>query len=239
MARGFRQRNSEVAAAVSMVLAQRGFRISEATIVDGIKSARLPGRLERMPGTVDPVVWIDGAHNEDKIAALTEEAVRHISEGPRPIVVFGMLSGKDPSRLLAKLTSIASSIVLTEPFVVGRESLAVDILARALTASGFAGSVYADPDPAAAVRFAEVVARREGAAVLVTGSMYLAGQVRRRWFRDQDIVLQRTPWPRATAESWLGPPRPFSGLVRDKADGERDEATDHQVSAGADELIIR
>ena len=35
----------------------------------------------------------------------------------------------------------------------------------------------------------------EGAAVLVTGSMYLAGQVRRRWFPDQDIVLQRTPWP--------------------------------------------
>jgi hypothetical protein len=25
--------------------------------------------------------------------------------------------------------------------------------------------------------------------------MFLAGQVRRRWFKDDDIVLQRTPWP--------------------------------------------
>jgi dihydrofolate synthase / folylpolyglutamate synthase len=239
VATGFRQRNAEVATAVATVLGQRGFGISQAAIGTGIESARLPGRLERMPGTVDPAVWIDGAHNEDKIAALTREAVQCFGGGPLPVVVVGMLSSKDPSTLLAMLGSAASSIVITEPSVVGRESLAADTLAGLVTASGFTGAIHVEPDPDAAVHVAEVVARRAGAAVLVTGSMYLAGQVRRRWFRDRDIVLQRTPWPTVTTESWLGPSRAFGGLVRDKANGERDEAADHQISAGADELVVR
>jgi dihydrofolate synthase/folylpolyglutamate synthase len=222
-----------------MVLRQRGFAISEAAIGAGIESARLPGRLEQMPGMLDPAVWIDGAHNEDKIAALTAEVARRCAGGPLPVIVFGMLSSKEPVRLLAKLRSTASCIVLTEPFVIGRESLTVDALVDAVTAAGYAGAIHVEPDPDAAVRIAEGVARREGAPVLVTGSMYLAGQVRRRWYPDLEVVLQRTPWPTATAENWLGPPRAFGGLVRDKANDERDQPADHQISAGAEELIIR
>jgi dihydrofolate synthase / folylpolyglutamate synthase len=237
--RGFRERNADVATAVAMVLRQRGFAISEAAIGAGIASARLPGRLEQMPGTLDPAVWIDGAHNEDKIAALTAETARLFGGGPPPVIVFGMLSSKDPMPLLAKLGSAASSVVLTEPVVVGRESLTLDALANALTSAGHGGAIHIEPDPEGAVRFAEGVARREGAPVLVTGSMYLAGQVRRRWFRDQDVVLQRTPWPTPIAENSLGPPRAFGGFVRDKANDERDQPADHQIPAGAEELVIR
>jgi dihydrofolate synthase/folylpolyglutamate synthase len=201
VARGFQERNADVATAVAMVLRQRGFEISEAAIGTGIGSARLPGRLEQMPGTLDPAVWIDGAHNEDKIAALIAEVVRRFRGAPLPVTVVGMLSSKDPVRLLAKLRSAASSIVLTEAFAIGRESLTVDALMGAVTAAGYAGAIHVEPDPDAAVRLAERVARREGAPVLVTGSMYLAGQVRRRWYRDLDVVLQRTPWPAATAEN--------------------------------------
>ncbi len=239
VASGFRERNAEVATAVARVLVQRGFAISEAAVGDGIRTARLPGRLERMPGTVEPAVWIDGAHNEDKAAALTQEAASRFAGCALPVVVVGMLRSKDPARVLAKLGTAASSIITTEPSVLGKESIAADTIASAAIASGFAGAVHVEPNPDAAVRLAEAVAKREGAPVLVAGSMYLAGQVRRRWFPDQDVVLQRTPWPAATAESRLSPPRPFGGLVRHKADNERDETTNHQVSAGADELVVR
>jgi dihydrofolate synthase/folylpolyglutamate synthase len=237
--RGFRARNAEVATAVARVLVQRGFAISEAAIADGIRSARLPGRLEHMPGTVEPEVWIDGAHNEDKAAALTQEAVSRFGGSALPVVVVGMLRSKDPARVLANFGTAASSIITTEPSVLGKETIAAEMLASAATASGFAGPVHVEPDPDAAVLIAEAVAKRDGVPVLVAGSMYLAGQVRRRWFPDQDVVLQRTPWPAATEESRLSPPRPFGGLVRDKADNERDEATDQQVSARADELVVR
>ena len=180
--RGFQERNAEVATAVARVLAQRGFGISDAAIDDGMRSARLPGRLERMPGTAEPAVWIDGAHNEDKVAALTREAVSRFGEDVPPVIVVGMLSSKDPTGVLVELGAAASSIITTEPSVIGKRSRAADTLAGAVTASGFAGAVHIEPDPDAAVRLAEDVAKQQGAVVLVTGSMYLAGQVRRRWF---------------------------------------------------------
>jgi dihydrofolate synthase / folylpolyglutamate synthase len=198
--RGFRRENAKVATAAARVLVQRGFEISEAAISTGIESARLPGRLEWMPGTVDPAVWIDGAHNKDKILAVTRESIRLFSGGPPPVIVFGMLRSKDPSPILVELGAAASSIVLTEPTVHGKESLTADALTGAVKASGFQGAIHVEPEPEAAVHCAEAIARRDGAPVLVIGSMYLAGQVRRRWFRDQDIVLQRTPWPTVTGE---------------------------------------
>ena len=236
---GFQARNAEVATTVARVLVQRGFGISDAAVTDGIRAARLPGRLERMPGTVDPAVWVDGAHNEDKITALTREAASRFGACALPVIVVGMLCSKDSSRVLAKLGTVASSIITTEPSVTGKRSFAAGALADVATASGFAGAVHVEPNPDAAVRCAEVIARREGAAVLVAGSMYLAGQVRRRWYPDQKVVLQRTPWPNATETTRLGAPRPFGGLVRDKSDGERDETADQQESAGIDEEIVR
>jgi dihydrofolate synthase / folylpolyglutamate synthase len=193
--RGFQQRNASIATAVARVLGQRGFPVSESAISVGIGSPRLPGRLEWMPATIDPAVWIDGAHNEDKLLALICEAMHRFGEGPLPVMVLGMLRSKDPSPILAKLGSATSSIVITEPSVRGKESLPADALAGAVKASGFAGAIHVELQPDAAVRHAEAIARHVGAAVLVTGSMYLAGHVRRRWFQDQDIVLQRTPWP--------------------------------------------
>ena len=78
--------------------------------------------------------------------AVTREAIR-LFRGPPPVIVFGMLRSKDPSSILAKLTSAASSIVLTEPAVHGRESLATDGLAGAVNASGFPGAIHVEPEP--------------------------------------------------------------------------------------------
>ena len=116
-----------------------------------------------------------------------------------------MLCSKDSSGVLAKLGTVASSIITTEPSVTGKGHCGGQALAGVAPASGFAGAVHVEPNPDAAVRFAEVIARREGAAVLVTGSMYLAGQVR-------PLVPGRkgcgppNPWPTATSATRLGAP---------------------------------
>jgi dihydrofolate synthase / folylpolyglutamate synthase len=191
----FQRRNAEVAASVGVVLRDKGFDVPESAIDDGIRSARLPGRLEPMPGKTGPEVWIDGAHNADKTAALAREVARISGGGPLPSVVLGVLGGKDPASIVAGLQDAASSMVITEPSVVGRSSLKAAKLAEVVLAEGFDGEIYVEPDPDAAVRCAESLARSAGTGVLVTGSMYLAGQVRRRWYGDEDIVIQRTPWP--------------------------------------------
>ena len=93
-ARAFQERNADVATTVAMVLGQRGFRISNAAIGAGIESARLPGRLERMPGTAGPGVWIDGAQRgQDR--GPHRRGYPSLCRGPLPVVVFGMLRSKD------------------------------------------------------------------------------------------------------------------------------------------------
>ena len=111
------------------------------------------------------------------------------------MIVLGMLGAKDASAIVAGLAPIASAIVATQPSVVGRTALATRDLAALVASGGYAGAVYAEPDPLAALRRAEAVAESLGAHVLATGSLYLAGQVRRRWYPDREIIVQRTPWP--------------------------------------------
>jgi dihydrofolate synthase/folylpolyglutamate synthase len=205
----FQRRNAEVAVAVARCLCQQGFNIPDSAIVHGIKEARLPGRLEQMPDVPianNPAVWIDGAHNAEKIAALSQEIVKLSGNGPLPVIVLGVLRAKDPAAIVSGLRSAASSMVLTEPCVFGKSSLAANALASSLAATGYTGNMYVEPNAETALLCARQVARACGAPVVVTGSMYLAGQVRRRWYRDEDIVLARTPWSTPSIESCLSPP---------------------------------
>jgi len=196
----FQQQNAAVAIATIEALGQHGFTIPKSAIEAGLSEVRLPGRLERMPHLGSPIVWIDGAHNADKIAALTGEIELIAGDGPLPVVVVGMLGAKDTRSIVSKLAPISSTIIATQPSVIGRTSLSAEVLAAQVQASAFTGTVLLEPDPHAALHRAESLAKAQGASVLVTGSMYLAGQVRRRWYPDAEIVLQRTPWPIIGAE---------------------------------------
>jgi folylpolyglutamate synthase/dihydropteroate synthase len=113
------------------------------------------------------------------------------------VVVLGILQAKDAAAIARGLSSVASAIVATQPTVIGKRSLSAADMARALAACGFTGELVVEPEPAAAVTQAQELATASGTSVLVTGSMYLAGQVRRRWYPDDEIVIQRTPWPEA------------------------------------------
>ena len=200
---GFQRRNAELAAAVVETLGPKGFDVPPVAKLEGIRSARLPGRLERMPGGANPIVWIDGAHNADKTSALAQELLRISSGRPLPVIVLGVLDAKDPAAIVAGLRSVASSMVLTEPYVVGKRPFMAAGLGDILTASGYDGGIHVEPNADLAILCAADIAWAGDADVLVTGSMYLAGQVRRRWYADEDIVIQRTPWPAASYERRL------------------------------------
>lgn len=190
----FARKNAEVAYAAMVALRRQGFRIHDAAIAEGLATARMPGRLEFMPTSSVPV-WIDGAHNPDKIAAVAREVSTLSDAGIAPVVVLGMLKAKDAKSIVSTLAGAASAIVATQPSVIGKPSLPAGELAEAVRGVGFAGPVQQDPLPLSALARAEQLALRLGTPVLATGSLYLAGELRRRWYRDEDIVRQRTSWP--------------------------------------------
>jgi folylpolyglutamate synthase/dihydropteroate synthase len=54
--------------------------------------------------------------------------------------------------------------------------------------------VVAAQSPVDAVQIAEGIAGENG-SVIVTGSLYLCGAVRERWYAGREIIEQKTQWP--------------------------------------------
>jgi dihydrofolate synthase/folylpolyglutamate synthase len=156
----------------------------------GLASTRFPARFERMPGM--QTVILDGAHNPQKVAALIPEIARL----PRPRVgVLGFLAAKRADEMMAQLAPHLDEIVLTSPPIVGKPALDVDLamtLARSLTQVPISGRAV----PLAALDLAIERAGAEG-SVVVTGSLYLCGAIRERWYASEEIITQRTQWPSA------------------------------------------
>ena len=191
----FQSANAAIALGVMEALRSRGRIIPEAAVRSGMAAARLPGRLERMPED-GPGVWLDGAHNADKMQALVGSLYPLLKT--KPIMVVGALGTKDIDAMAGTIASAARVVVSTEPHVFGKHALPAPDVAHALRAAGFTGPIECESEPLRAVSLAEKLGQAQHEPVVVTGSLYLIGEVRRRWFPDDVIVGQRTPWPHQT-----------------------------------------
>jgi dihydrofolate synthase/folylpolyglutamate synthase len=193
---GFRRDNAQIALGVVHALRSRGYAIPDASVAAGLSAARLPGRFERMPTATGPEIWLDGAHNPDKAAALAREVSKVIAQsGKPPVIVLGVLAAKDAATIVANLSPFAAALVATQPTVVGKRALPAAQLGAIVRESGFSSKLLIEASPRFALARAREVADAVGSAVVVAGSLYLAGDVRRAWYANDDIVLQRTPWP--------------------------------------------
>ena len=150
----------------------------------------LPGRSERMPGE-GPLVILDGAHNPDKLSAAVQSALAQATDGPR-FCVFGLLGAKAGPDVAAVLRGKFDSIFVTEPSVYGKPSAKASDVATLLDGVGCPVTVAADPFGALE---AATSAAGTGGTVLVTGSFYLAGALRERFYPTEQVVLQRTSFP--------------------------------------------
>ncbi len=191
----FQATNAAIAVATVRELASRGFPVTEDAIRMGLASARLPGRFERVPDGV-PVV-LDGAHNPDKVAALAENLPGLVAAGlaRRLVVVLGALEAKRHEEMVRALGDQAAEIVTTSASVLAKRGATAAALAQTARSVGFRGRLTVEPEPTAALAHALERARLDSGAVLVTGSLYLVGTLRARWYPDEAVVLERTPWP--------------------------------------------
>ena len=80
-------------------------------LYEGLK-LRQPGRFEVM--SEDPLVIIDGAHNEAGAQALQETMAQHFA-GKKILLVAGILADKEIDSIVKFLTKITDHIIVTEP----------------------------------------------------------------------------------------------------------------------------
>lgn len=170
-------KNAATALSAVSVLRDKGWKVPDEAVARGFSGASFPARLEVLSRS--PLVILDGAHNPDGTAALAA-AVRRYLPGRETVAVMGMLADKDVDAALANLSGLFSRVVTIAP----NSPRAMD--AREL--AGRWGRLGTPAEPAesgeaALERAAELLA--PGGAVLICGSLYLAGDLRasalRRW----------------------------------------------------------
>ena len=130
----------------------------------GLAKTRWPGRLDRRGNLL-----LDGAHNPAGALALAEHLK---ATGLRPVMVFGALADKDWRLMVEILAPHVRDAVVTR--VPSPRALEPMEAARAFSMMGLFGMVV--EDPAHALRTAQGMAGPDG-IVLVTGSLYLVGDV--------------------------------------------------------------
>lgn len=165
--------NAEVAVLTSAAL-RKYFPLSDDDIRKGLQNARHPGRLEYIGNFL-----LDGAHNTAGTAALK----RYIeTSGIRPMaLIFGAMKEKDVSGMLADLVPFADRIVLTKSM--NPRALSPAELLAAMPDAIDRASVLLTEDPSEAVAAARNAAGNDG-LILVAGSLYLIGEIRRLLLSD-------------------------------------------------------
>lgn len=170
--------NLKTALATLEILRKSGaVKLDREALYEGLKRARQPGRFEVI--SEDPLVIIDGAHNEAGAQALQETMAQHFA-GKRILLVAGILADKEIDSIVKFLTKITDHIIVTEPD--NPRKLAAEKLAEHVAEFGVAAEAVSDVE--AAVHRAKELADGYD-VILFAGSLYLIGDVRRLWRNER------------------------------------------------------
>jgi dihydrofolate synthase / folylpolyglutamate synthase len=164
--------NASLAVALAESLADDGFRITRAHVVEGLETAEHAGRLELCVDEGARVL-LDGAHNPAGARAL--RAYLDEFESAKVTMVFGAMRDKALDEIGRILFPAAERLLLTQPN--NPRAASVEELLRALPREDPPRSVALAPS----VPDALTVARAQtphGGTICVTGSLYLVGEVR-------------------------------------------------------------
>ncbi len=148
----------------------------------GVEKAKWQGRLEWVSN-----VLIDCAHNPQGATALSEYLKRHM-QGKKIVLLTGMMHDKQIDACAAMFGAFADCIVATQ--VEWARALPASELAE--TYLGIfpekAGSVYSRESVSDALALSQKLAGDDG-IVVVAGSVYVAGDVRRHMLPSDDMSL--------------------------------------------------
>jgi dihydrofolate synthase/folylpolyglutamate synthase len=108
--RGKHQKRNAALALAGLEITAHDFPVNEAALREGLKTVRWPGRFEIVQDR--PVVVLDGAHNGEGVAALTEE-LQSFREQRTVRLLFASMEDKDWRLMLDKLSELVDEIVLT------------------------------------------------------------------------------------------------------------------------------
>lgn len=163
--------NIKTALAALEILRKNGqIRLQRDRLYEGVLKARQPGRMEMM--AKDPLILLDGAHNQAGAAALAEAAEYLLPKGKIRMII-GALADKDVEGMISEFLKITKDFIATEPN--NERRMTAGQLSDIINDRG--GNCKAIPEPAEALK--KALSEQEPPDVLIAaGSLYLIGQLR-------------------------------------------------------------
>lgn len=174
--------NATVVVAAIEKLRQRGINISEASVREGLRQVRWPGRLEILGRR--PLVVADCAHNADsagKLKAALEElfTYRHL------ILIFGASTDKDIEGMMGELFPLAHQVIVTQ----ARHARAMDSCVLHQKALTLRREVIVSDSVDGALSLALETAGPQD-LICVTGSIFVVAEAREAWSKKQGSECQ-------------------------------------------------
>lgn len=160
-----------LANAVAATEALLGRKLDVESVRDAAAATTMPGRME--PLASSPLVMVDGAHNADGVAMLAESLEEEYPT-TRWQLVLGVMGDKNVEAMVERLVPLIDGIVVTAPQ--SERAIAPDELAVRIQKLVDVPVLVAD-QVGDALDMARAEAGSKG-AVLVSGSLYLVGEVR-------------------------------------------------------------
>jgi dihydrofolate synthase / folylpolyglutamate synthase len=170
--------------AIAALRAIKPFKISPAAFENGMVKADWPARLQRLAAgrlvelaPAGSELWLDGGHNPDGGRAIAVALADLEERVSRPLVlIVGMLASKNYAGFLSNFTGLARRMIAV-PVPGAEQGLAPETLVDAARVIGLSASGrYSLPDALEAVRKLDL---DPPPRILITGSLYLAGEVLR------------------------------------------------------------
>ncbi|HUT62931.1 MAG TPA: cyanophycin synthetase, partial [Anaerolineae bacterium] len=174
----FQHENATVALTALEILASEHHSITPECARRGIENVYWPGRLQTV--SLHPEVIVDGACNIGAMMALRDYLLGKKSKD-KIVAVFGICKDKEVDKVLEILGQVTTRIVITQAN--NPRALSAEALAQRCNNSK---KNIVEKDPIKAVQKAVSIAGTDG-LVIVTGSLYLVGEVLKNYELNYEL----------------------------------------------------
>ncbi|MAG29190.1 hypothetical protein CL632_03575 [bacterium] len=176
--KGFDESNKKLASAIAHHL-----KIDDNTINDAITHTTLPCRFEIIQK--NPLIILDGAHNPDKIRNVVHN-LKNLTYDTL-YTMFASGTTKDASKMLKQLAKVSDKLILTTIKGKGRNFHTASELNK--FAKSFKDKSLEQNPKKALQRALKKLKKND--ALLITGSFYLTGELRKNWITENNILKNR------------------------------------------------
>lgn len=166
----YQVRNAAVALTAVEVLRNKGWIISDMSVVEGMRKVKWPGRFEVLHEK--PYLIVDGAHNFNGVQALVRNLDKYFT-GKKVNFVMGVLRDKDYDKMVDLILPYAKRIILVRPD--SDRALSTQELTNVIRKKGFTNIIQ---EPLVSNAITQSLQLSEEEITIALGSLYMIGEIK-------------------------------------------------------------